>query len=138
MSVEALKAFCAKFEEWLQNGLEIVKEFGKTLEITPKELVEEPNSEFLTRKDKLLARLIRNENSIAIFPVESLRIKVNDPAITWLKNQPLKAATEKHGISFSFTENKGILRSIRLEGPIEELERLLQPIGWALQKAGAV
>jgi len=136
MTVEALKAFLTKFQDWLTNGLEIIQEFRETLEITPKELVEEPNSDFLTRKDKLVARLLRKENSLTILPVESLRVKAGDPAIIWLKNQPLKAAQQKHGVRFVFEEDKGILRSIKLEGPTEELEKLLQPISWALEKAG--
>jgi len=136
MSVEALKAFCAKFEEWLQNGLQIVKEFEKALAETPKDIIKSPDSDFLTRKDKLLARLLKRENCLIVLPVESLRIKANDRAITWLKNHPLKAAEQKHGVKFIFEEDKGILRSIKLEGPKEELEKLLQPISWALEKAG--
>ena len=136
MSKEAVLILISHLKDWLHQGLEILSEFQKAVEETPKEIIESPNSDFLTRKNKLLARLLKRENCLIVLPVESLRIKANDRAITWLKNQPLKAAEQKHGVKFVFEEDKGILRSIKLEGPQEELEKLLQPISWALEKAG--
>ena len=134
---ETVKALLRKLVDLRENELRELKEFLETLEQTPRELVEHSEFEFLAKNNQLLARLIKREGFLTVLPVESLKIPSNDRAILWLKNKVLAKASDKHGVKFQFTEKEGILTAIQLEGPNAELERLLEPISWSLEKAAS-
>ena len=137
MMVEAIKALLTKLIEFRENEIQELKQLLQTLEQTPAEVLENPECEFLTKKNQLLARLIKREGSLTVLPVESLKIQSNDRAILWLRNKVLPKASEKHGIKFQLAEKDGVLTAIQLEGPNAELERLLEPISWSLEKASS-
>ncbi|MCD6240018.1 hypothetical protein J7K27_00650 [Candidatus Bathyarchaeota archaeon] len=137
MSVEAIKALLAKLIECRESEIQEFKKLLETLEETPKEIIEHSEFEFLTKKNQLLARLLKREGSLTVLPLESLKIPSNDRAVRWLANKVLPKASEKHGIKFQLTEKDGVLTAIQLEGPNAELERLLEPIRWSLEKASS-
>ena len=137
MTVEAIKALLKKLIESRENEVRELRELLQTLEQTPREILENPEYEFLTKKNQLLARLIKREGSLTVLPVESLKIPLDDRAIQWLAKKVLPKASEKHGVKFQLTEKEGVLTAIQLEGPDAELERLLDPIGWSLEKASS-
>ena len=137
MTVEVIKALLRKLIESRQNEIQELKTLLETLEETPKEVMGHSEFEFLTRKNQLLARLIKKQDSLTVLPVESLKIPSDDRAILWLKSKVLPKASEKHGVKFQFTEKEGVLTAIQLEGPDAELERLLDPISWSLEKASS-
>jgi len=107
MTVEIIKALLLKLIESRQSEIQELKQFLQSLEQTPAEVLENPEYEFLTKKNQLLARLIKREGSLTILPVESLKIQSDDRAILWLKNKVLPKASEKHGVKFQFTEKDG-------------------------------
>ncbi|RLI21520.1 hypothetical protein DRO54_03480 [Candidatus Bathyarchaeota archaeon] len=135
MTIETIKVLLRKLIESRENEIRELKQFLKTLQETPKEIIEHSEFEFLTKKNQLLARLLKREGSLTVLPVESLKIQSDDRAILWLRNKVLPKASEKHGIKFQLTEKEGVLTAIQLEGPNAELERLLEPISWSLEKA---
>ena len=137
MTVEVIKVLVNKLIEFRQNEIQELKQLVQTLEETPGEILENPEYEFLTRKNQLLARLIKREGSLTVLPVESLKIQSDDRAIQWLAKKVLPKASEKHGVKFQLTEEDGVLTAIQLEGPNAELERLLEPISWSLEKAAS-
>ena len=134
---ETVKALLRKLVDLRENELRELKAFLETLEQTPREVIEHSEFEFLTKNNQLLARLIKREGSLTVLPVESLKIPSDDRAILWLKNKVLPKASEKHGIKFQLAEEGGVLTAIQLEGPNTELERLLEPISWSLEKAAS-
>jgi len=137
MTVEVIKTLLAKLVELKENEAQQLRELLQTLEQTPGEILENPEYEFLTRKNQLLARLIKREGSLTVLPVESLKIQSDDRAIQWLAKKVLPKASEKHGVKFQLAEKDGVLTAIQLEGPNAELERLLEPISWSLEKASS-
>ena len=137
MTIEVIKTLLAKLVELKENEAQQLRELLQTLEQTPGEILENPEYEFLTRKNQLLARLIKREGSLTVLPVESLKIQSDDRAIQWLAKKVLPKASEKHGVKFQLTEEDGVLTAIQLEGPNAELERLLEPISWSLEKASS-
>ena len=137
MTVEVIKTLLAKLVELKENEAQQLRELLQTLEQTPAAIIENSEYEFLTRKNQLLARLIKREGSLTVLPVESLKIESDDRAIQWLAKKVLPKASEKHGIKFQLTEKDGVLTAIQLEGPNAELERLLEPISWSLEKAAS-
>ncbi|RLI00112.1 hypothetical protein DRO19_00390 [Candidatus Bathyarchaeota archaeon] len=135
MTLEAIKALISALIEFKESEVKELQALLQTLEETPKDVIEHSQFQFLTKNNQLLARLIKREGFLTVLPVESLKIPSNDRAVQWLAKKVLPKASEKHGIKFQLTEEDGVLTAIQLEGPNAELERLLEPISWSLEKA---
>jgi len=71
-------------------------------------------------------------------PVESLRIRADDPALTnFLSPRILDEAKKKHGWNFRVFDKDGVLDRIVVYGDLKskDIEDLKGPFGWAFQKA---
>ena len=112
-----------------------VSEFMEKLKDSRKKLPKNAENSFLDYNGKVVARVLKGEDRISVYPIASLQVSMDSKPIGWLKNEPLKSCSEKHGIKFRFEENNGILKAVHLEGEKAELEKLLKPIAWALAKA---
>ena len=137
MSKETVFGLINKLEDWLRGGLEIIEDFRKTLEETPEEIIASPSTDFLSKGDKIYARLLKSDSQLQILPVESLGIKADDPAIRWLERHPFRKIAEKHGLKVVFEQKDRVLEKIKVEGKIDEeiMKDLLDPALWALEKA---
>jgi len=110
-------------------------EFQQTIESTPQPIQETPEAEFLSKGSQVYARLLRKENEISIYPIESYGIKAADPAINWLKGR-FEAVAQKHpDFQYKFVEKDGKLREITINGNLQQFNSLKSPTIWALQKA---
>ncbi|RLI19042.1 hypothetical protein DRO54_09225 [Candidatus Bathyarchaeota archaeon] len=139
MTVETVKALIAKLIDFKEQEIRELKELLHTIEITPTEIAESPDANFLAKGEKVYARILRNDKELSIFPVKSLKIRTGDPAITWLKNKIFERASTKHGFQYKFLEKDGLLEAIKIKGSIsdEQLEKLLNTCRWALEKASS-
>jgi len=137
LTVEALKALINKLIETKENEIQELKGLLQALEETPKEVVEQSDAQFLTRKDKLYARILKQDNKLIIMPIESLGIKVKDPAIIhFLQPKILDRMQKKHGIRYRLESKDGkTLRAIVIEGEGYDENRLLDACAWSLEKA---
>ena len=112
-----------------------IKESVEKVKGSRKNLPKNAENSFSDYNGKPVARILKGEDGISVYPIASLQIPIDSKPIGWLKNEPLKSCSEKHGIKFRFEENNGILKAVHLEGEKAELEKLLKPIAWALAKA---
>ena len=128
MTVETVKTLIAKLIDFKEQEIRELKGLLHTIEITPTEIAESPDANFLAKGEKVYARILRNDKELSIFPVKSLKIRTGDPAITWLKNKIFERASAKHGF-----------QAIKIKGSIsdEQLEKLLNTCRWALEKASS-
>jgi hypothetical protein len=86
----------------------------------------------------LLAHIVEsNIGETTILPVESLGIKVADPAVQrFLIPRVLEKLIEKHGIDYKIEAQQELLRAIKMKGLNEEqLKELKNPLAWTLEKA---
>ena len=139
MSKEAMLVLISHLKDWLQRGLEILNEFQQAVESTPGPIIENPESEFLSKGSEVYARILRAKNEISIYPIESLKVKVNDAAINWLQSKVFEKASAKHGFKYEFVNRNGLLEAIKIQGEVreEEVEKLLNATKWALEKASS-
>jgi len=89
-------------------------------------------------KGNLVGRIRQIENRTEFIPVESLRIRADNPAITnFLSPRVLDEAKKKHGWNYRIFDKNGILDRIVVYASLkpEEIEDLRGPFGWAYQKA---
>ncbi|MCD6241877.1 hypothetical protein J7K27_10290 [Candidatus Bathyarchaeota archaeon] len=112
-----------------------IKESTEKFKDSRKNLPKNAENSFLDYNGKPVARVLKGKDGISVYPIASLQVPIDSKPIGWLKNEPLKSCSEKHGIKFRFEENNGILKAVHLEGEKAELEKLLKPIAWALAKA---
>jgi len=92
----------------------------------------------LEYKGKLYARIFKGDDTLTIKPVESLHVKVRDPAIKkFLVPRVLERLRQKHGVTYYVNSQSGILTSFVVKGKLNDgqIKDLLNPIGWALEKA---
>lgn len=134
---EILKAYIRCEIEHLESKAESLRKLLKTIEESPKEILETPNADFLARGSQVYARILKCNGELSIFPIESLQIKINDKAIVWLRNKVYSRASEKHGFKFEFVDRNGLLSTIKIHGLTNEaeIEKLLKATLWALEKA---
>ena len=139
MAKEAVLGLISQLKDWLQQGLQILSEFQQAVESTPGPIIENPESEFLSKGSQVYARILRGRNEIGIYPIESLRVKVNDAAINWLQSKVFEKAAAKHGFKYEFLNRNGLLEAIKIHGEVseEEVDKLLNATKWALQKASS-
>jgi len=139
LSKEAILILISHLKDWLQQGLEILSEFQQAVESTPDPIIENPESEFLSKGSEVYARILRAKNEISIYPMESLKVKVNDAAINWLQNKVFEKASAKYGFKYEFVNRNGFLEAIKIRGEIgqQEVDKLLNATKWALEKASA-
>ena len=137
MTKEAILGLITKLKDWLQNGLQILSEFEELVKQTPEEIMKNAKSDFLSKDSQIYARVLSQEHKIFIFPIESFQVKVNDPAIIWLKSHVYTKASRKHNFNFEFVEKDGLLKEICVLGQLneKEKEKLLNATRWALEKA---
>jgi len=89
-------------------------------------------------RGNLLGRIRQVESRTEFIPVESLRIRSDDPAITkFLVPKVLDQSKEKHGWNYRVFDKDGVLDRIVVYAAWkpEEIEDLKGPFGWAFQKA---
>ena len=86
----------------------------------------------LTYKNSLVGRVREADDRVEFIPVESLRIKADDRAVSWLQREVLEKAKEKHGWNYQLmTDKSGLLDRIVVYGAkTEDVKDLLNPIGW--------
>lgn len=103
-----------------------------------RELLEPQDWTPIEYKGNLLGRIRRVENRTEFIPVESLRIRVDDPAITnFLVPRVLDKAKEKSGWNYRVFDKDGVLDRIVVYADLKpkEIEDLKGPFSWAFQKA---
>ncbi|RLI82362.1 hypothetical protein DRP04_04125 [Archaeoglobales archaeon] len=139
MSKEAILILISHLKDWLHQGLEILSEFQQAVESTPSAIIESPESEFLAKGSQVYARILKDKNEVGIYPIESLQIKVNDAAISWLQNKVFEKAAAKHGFQYQFVNRDGFLEAIKVRGQVsqEEIDKLLNATKWAFEKASS-
>ena len=139
LSKDAILMLISHLKDWLHQGLEILSEFQQAVESTPGPIIETPESEFLSKGSQVYARILRGKNEIGIYPIESLKVKVNDAAINWLEKKVFEKASAKHGFKYQFVNRNGLLEAIKIHGEIsqEEVDKLLNATTWALEKANS-
>ncbi len=103
------------------------------------EITETCTVEHVTSKTGgLLARIVESDRGdITILPVESLGIKVADPAVErFFIPRVLEKLREKHGVNYKIETQQNLLRAIKIkELNKEQLEELKKPLAWTLEKA---
>ena len=138
MTVSPVKALLQKLIDLRQQEIEELKALHETLEQTPREVIENPECDFITRKGQVYARVLQRGNKLIVFPVESLGIRADDPAITrFLEPKVLEKMREKHGVQYRLETAEGskVLRAIVVEGKGYNRNHFLNACGWALEKA---
>lgn len=137
MTVSAVKALIQKMIEVREQEIEELKGFLEALEATPQPIQETPEAEFLSKGSQVYARILKDKNEVGIYPIESLQIKVNDAAISWLQNKVFEKAAAKHGFQYQFVNRDGFLEAIKVRGQVsqEEIDKLLNATKWAFEKA---
>ncbi len=112
---------------------------GAELKALVGEITETGTVEHVTDKTGgLLARIVESDmGEITILPVESLGIKVADPAVErFFIPRILEELREKHGVNYKIETQQDLLRAIKIKGLTEEqLEELKSPLAWTLEKA---
>lgn len=94
--------------------------------------------DMLYRGNKLYARIIEQPNKLMFLPVESLQIKADAKSIVnFLEPRILQNMDRKHGLKHTLEVKNGVLHAIVVEGTITNQikEKLVNPVGWALEKA---
>jgi hypothetical protein len=123
----------------IADGFENLGNLAVELRALVGEIAETDTVEHLTdKKGGLLARIVEsNMGETTILPVESLGIKVADPAVQrFLIPRVLEKLTEKHGIIYKIEAQQELLRAIKIKGLSEEhLKELKNPLAWTLEKA---
>ncbi len=123
----------------IADGFENLGNLAVELRALVGEITETGTVEHLTDKTGgLLARIVEsNIGETTILPVESLEIKVADPAVQrFLIPRVLEKLTEKHGITYKIEAQQDLLRAIKIKGLNEEqLKELKNPLAWTLEKA---
>ena len=119
------------------NALGIIADHLEQAAREIRELLEPKDWSPIEYKGNLLGRIRRVENRTEFIPVESLRIRVDDPAITnFLVPRVLDKAKEKSGWNYRIFDKDGVLDRIVIYAALkpEEIEDLKGPFGWAFQK----
>jgi len=139
MAIEAIRALIAKLIELKEQELTQLKQFLETLNATPEAIIETPEAQFLSKGSKVYARILKGNNEIGIYPIESLQVKVNDATISWLQNKVFEKAAAKHGFQYQFVNRDGFLEAIKVHGQLsqEEIDKLLNATKWAFEKASS-
>jgi hypothetical protein len=94
--------------------------------------------DMLYRGNKLYARILQQPQKLIFFPVESLRIKADAKPITsFLEPRILQNMDKKYGLKHRLEVKDGVLYAVVIEGKVtsEIKEKLVDPVGWALEKA---
>jgi len=93
----------------------------------------------LEYKGTLVGRIRQVENRVEFIPVESLAIKMDDPAIErFLKPRVLEKAKEKHGWNYQIVKDQsGLLDRVVLYGDLKDsdIKELMNPVGWTFSVA---
>jgi hypothetical protein len=123
----------------IADGLENLGNLAVELKALVGEITETGTVEHLTdKKGGLLARIVESDmGETTVLPVESLGIKVADPAVQrFLVPRVLEKLREKHGIDYKIEAQQDLLRAIKIKGLSEEqLKELRNPLAWTLEKA---
>jgi len=123
----------------IADGFENLGNLAVELRALVCEIAETGTVEHLTDKTGgLLARIIESDiGETTVLPVESLGIKVADPAVQrFLIPRVLEKLREKHGINYKIETQQDLLRAIKIKGLSEEqLKELKKPLAWTLEKA---
>lgn len=138
MTLEPIKALITKLIDFRENELQELKDFLKVLESTPEPIAEAPNASFLVYKSKIYARVLEDGEKLCVYPLPSLNISRNDPAITcFLQAKVLEQLKQKYGCQYRLetTEDGERLRAIVVEGTGYDKKRFLNACAWSLEKA---
>jgi len=123
----------------IADGFENLGNLGAELKALVGEITETGTVEHVTSKTgSLLARIIESDRGeITILPVESLGIKVADPAVErFFIPRVLEKLREKHGANYKIETRQNLLRAIKIKGLTQEqLKELKSPLAWTLEKA---
>lgn len=138
-----LASLLADISNHLKDITPSIDEFIKNL--GPPEVCETPQtvkagtiSHITDKVGRTLGRIVERQDEAVILPLETLQIKVSDPAVqNFLIPKILQPIKEKHGADYTIGEAKGLLKEIRLRGGAvhDELEELRSPLVWTLMKA---
>lgn len=138
MTVELIKALIAKLIDFRENELQELKDFLKVLEQTPEPITETPNASFLVYKNKTYARVLEDREKLCVYPLPSLTISRNDPAIArFLQMKVLEQLKQKYGCQYrlEIAEDGEKLRAIVVIGTGYDKKRFLNACAWSLEKA---
>jgi len=123
----------------IADGFENLGNLAAELKALVGEITETCTVEHVTSKTGgLLARIVESDRGeITILPVESLGIKVADPAVErFFIPRVLEKLREKHGVNYEIETQQNLLKAIKIKGLNEgQLEELKKPLAWALEKA---
>lgn len=123
----------------IADGFENLGNLATELKALVGEITETGRVEHVTSKaGGLLARIVESDmGEITILPVESLGIKVADPAVErFFIPRVLEKLREKHGVNYKIETKQDHLRAIKIKGLTkEQLKELQSPLAWTLEKA---
>ena len=138
MTLEPIKALIAKLIDFRENELQELRDFLKVLEQTPEPITETPNASFLVYKNKTYARVLEDGEKLCVYPLPSLKISRNDPAVTrFLQTKVLEQLKQKYGCRYrlEIAEDGEGLRAVIVEGMGYDKKRFLNACAWSLEKA---
>lgn len=123
----------------IADGFENLGNLAAELKALVGEITETCTVEHVTSKTGgLLARIVESDRGgITILPVESLGIKVADPAVErFFIPRVLEKLRQKHDVYYKIETQQNLLRAIKIKGLNEgQLEELKKSLAWTFEKA---
>jgi len=92
--------------------------------------------QIISKKGRALAHLVKSEDKITIFPINVLRIRAEDPAITSFLVPSILDKMKEKGVEYNINSNDVLLTKITVMGIQEDkLRRFKGAVRWAFEKA---
>ena len=127
----------ARLRDWLQASEELRAALDEYITLAEK-TVQAQEWLSIEYKGKLYGRIVQDEASTTIIPVESLPVKAEDPAITrFLIPRVLERFRQKHGFNYTVQTKAGLLDAITIKARLDgdQLKEITNAVGWAFEKA---
>lgn len=133
MSEDILFKVVLAFREGLNR---VVEELNSILaEYTPSGI-----DQITDRAGRLLADVFEFPDRVTIMPLETLRVKADDPAVQrFLIPRVLERLREKKGLNYTVEADYGFLKAITIDCQLtpEDEARLKRAVAWTLEKASS-